>query len=333
MMIFRISILLLLMTMPCLAEDVATVKSLQGTAFADTTLLTRGAKIASGKIIRTEEGAVMTLLLPGNHEVILGPAATRVQFLSGRLKTVSLTLYQGQTRHSVSKIGEHATYRVTTPTNVVGVRGTKFSVEAAENGASRTEVTTGEVAVGDDEPERILGANDVAENCFLDRESADGNWFSANRVRDTEEAQTIEAAAAEQMDQVEKMTADDIAEMAVLSRNVFLFAARSPSEIGDAAEGVELLTQSLRIYQRMEARREGMAAKRELTRQLARNYGVSDEASDSHFRQFEKTRSASAASTESFIGGLERLSTLLSAAAALSRIPSGLPIRVPFFGR
>jgi hypothetical protein len=310
---------------------VAVVRSVSGPAvymknFGETEYLVRtGLRLPSGTVIRTEEGTEISLNLPDSHNVRLGPSATTVRWNAGRLTTISLTLYRGQTHHNVDHLRSNASYRVITPTAVVGVRGTEFGVEAGENGASRTKVKSGEVMTGADDAERPLGEGDEDIAGFDGGGSSgeDGEWLEQQKVRDAEAASAVEAAAAARMETVNQMTLEDLAEMASLSRDIMSYARRRPSDLGDVADAADLLARGLGVYRRMEARKEGMEARRELARELARVHGVSDAEADGQYAKYTATRESKASGIESFIGGLEKLSTLIRAASAVPAVPAG----------
>jgi hypothetical protein len=327
------AVFLSILAMPAAADTaIAIVKSLSGPAvhmrnFGETEYLLRvGLRLPSGTVIRTEEGTELSLNLPDSHNVRLGPAATTVRWNAGRLTTISLTLYRGQTNHRVDRLGSNASYRVITPVAVVGVRGTEFSVAAGENGAARTKVKSGEVMTGLDDAERPLGAGEEDVAAFdgggVSAEE-DADWLEQQKVRDSETAAAIEAAAAARMESVNRMTIEDLAEMAVLSRDILSFARRRPSDLGDIADAAEIFARGIEVYRRMEARREGMEARRVLARDLARSHGVSDAEADGQYERYSATRESKASGIESFIGGLEKLSTLIRAARAIPAVPTG----------
>lgn len=326
--------LLVLFSAPALAGGEAVVKSLRGAASmaesvaATPEFLRARTKIPAGRLIETAEGALLTLELPGGHEVTLGPRATTARWSGETLRTVSMTIYRGQSAHRAARLSEGMQYRVVTPTAVAGVRGTEFSVAVAENGSVLTAVKKGEVATGDEEPEVPLGEGEEREARLIDKAPADGeeDWFAQNRVTSANEAAAVEAASAERMERTNKLTAQDLLQMAVLGRRVALFAARRPDQPGDVAEAAELLAQGITLFRRMGVRHESMEAGAHLTRGLGERHAIATSASESQLASYQSTRGEHQGNIDGFVTGLERLAVLVRTASAVSR-PMGLPIR------
>ncbi len=287
--------------------------------------LRAGARIPSGSLVRVSAGAVAVLVLPDSHEVRLGPEATAVRWSGGRMNSQSIVVHHGQTSHSVNRLAERASYRVVAPVHVAGVRGTRFTVDVAENGAARTRVSEGEVKTGKDEPETPVGAGEEDEG-YLVAPSAvagDADWFEARRVGSAEEASQIESEASSSMESTRALSADDYREMASLTSRMLKFTSRPPRGLDDAAEIAEVLESALRVWQRAETRRESMEARRALTRRLAAAHGVSDEASAGQYGAYASDRASRAESIGRFADTMERLSSVLGAARAVNQSPAG----------
>ena len=110
--------------------------------------------LTAGSHIQTGQNGKVSVKMPDGSRLRIGPDAdVRVETLQTYAHTpsqdVNLVLKKGRVESEVaSQRGPAARYRITTPTGVIGVRGTVFRVAAAEDsGDSIAEVAKGEVAV------------------------------------------------------------------------------------------------------------------------------------------------------------------------------------------
>lgn len=321
------------------ADDstVAKIRSLTGKAWivaasGDTPrAATKGSSLAIGQMLRTDEGTMLVLDVPGEHVVTLGPAATAIRWTGGRLSTTTITVFRGQTSHRVHHLEPNGSYRVTTPVAVSGVRGTEFTVESADDGSSRTHVATGTVELGEDEAEQTLEAGEEQTTGLVERTIAESGdrWFAAACAVSDPLAQECADALAERMRATREATENDLDELASLSTEVAGVVAHPPRSVDDAAGAIDLLTRGLRLYRRMESRRESMACRHALAQSLARAHACGIARADTEMAAFEGRLAGKTRALDSFIGGLERLSTLIKAAQAVER-GSGILRRLPF---
>lgn len=288
------------------------------------------ARIPSGSLIHVPQGSIVTLMLPDSHVVRLGPARTSVRWSRGRLNSTSITVYRGQTSHSVNRLAKRASYRVVTPTSVSGVRGTEFDVLVGEDCTSKTKVAEGKVEMGKEEFATTLGADEETEMGML--ESIDQNtegeeWFDSHKVSDPNKAQKIESFSAEAMKETNKMSLNDFVEMASMASQLIRLAAYPPRTASDAANVADAIEKGLRIWQRMEIRKESMEARKEVTRSLSERWGISSEASDSEYAAFDSARSNKADSIGKFADTLEKLSGFLKLTSVITSTPVGRLLR------
>ena len=296
---------LALAALPAHAADTATarVTAVEGIALLKAYLADPGRplvarqKLGPGAFIETEGTGWVTVELPGTHTVTIGRAPTLVRWSGERLNTVSLTVYRGRTEHRVTKLGRDGAYQVSTPVSTAGVRGTEFTVEVGDNGAARTAVSGGTVSVAADDGEVSVEKGEADERYLvetkegvLEGKSRDEAWLAAQKVTDTTEASQVEEAAAARMREINRLNASDYLEMAELAAEVASFALRKPSDLGDAADAVDLLQRGLVLYRRLDARDGNMEAQYVLTQGTAQRFGLASTASDSEYRAYAARR-------------------------------------------
>lgn len=307
-------------------------------------IIRTGTRVPSGWTVYALEGTLLDLVLPDSQVTRLGPAPTAVKWQQGRLRTVTLTVHGGQTAHRIPRMAENASYRVVTPTVVSGVRGTRFTVEVGENGASRTVVETGLVEIGEGSAERELEGGDEHRGYLIEPEvEPDTGWLRAQIVARGRTAEALAAEAGNRMALTNDMTTQDYAEMAILTEEAMRFVLnppRSPEQIEHAAN---VLARGIRLYQRMATRSELMEARVTLARILNARFRVSAEVAEGEYTRFQESRGTQGQALETFVSRLELLlravqtargaaSAVGAAAGAASGAATGGGIRIPIPG-
>lgn len=132
----------------------ARVIALRGSVSIDGRPLTLDQRVPAGSVLKTSEGAFVTLLMPDDSRLTIQPGSeARVEKVQGFRglagQNTQILLDKGRLDTAVSpQRGPAARYLIRTPTAVIGVRGTAFRVGSEGDGAaSRAEVTGGEIAV------------------------------------------------------------------------------------------------------------------------------------------------------------------------------------------
>ncbi len=302
-----------------------------------------GTRVPSGWFVTTHEATNLELALPDSAVVRLGPAPTVVRWQQGRLQTVTVTVHSGSTFHRLSRLPDNSSYRVISPTTVSGVRGTRFLVEVGQNGAARTLVNEGEVAIGEGSPERELGPGDEHVGWLGEEgESPETNWLRSQLVLDARSAGALTAAAGERMALTNEMTSQDYAEMAVLTEEVMRFVLNQPRTAEQIERAAEVFTRGLRLYQRMSTRSALMEARYSLSRTLQAKFQVDNDAAEREYATFSDRQASQGQGLETFISRLELLVKVLrtarTAATAAGAVTGG-GIRLPsipgggWFGR
>jgi len=130
----------------------ARVVALQGDVSMDGRALALDSKVPAGALLRTGEGAFITLLMPDESRLTVQPQSvarfTKVQGFQGfEGQTTEVSLEHGRVEtHAAAQRGPAARYQIRTPTATVSVRGTEFRVGADPVAHSaQAEVTGGEV--------------------------------------------------------------------------------------------------------------------------------------------------------------------------------------------
>lgn len=309
------------------------------------TVIRTGTRIPSGWLVFSQEGTILELVFPDSHTARLGPEATAVRWRQGRLRTVLVTVHGGRTEHRIQRLPENASYRVVTPTAVSGVRGTRFTVEVGENGASRTAVDEGSVEIGEGSPERELGAGDEHKEWMgpqgLDPETG---WLKAQIVATARTAGPIAGDAGERMALTNEMTAQDYAEMALLTEEAMRFVLSPPRTAGQIEHAANVLARGIRLYQRLSTRSELMEARVTLARILNARFRVSADTAEAEYAKYQESRQAQGGALETFVSRLELLLKAINTArgaagavGAATGAATGGGIRIPvpggWFGR
>lgn len=126
-------------------------------------LVSDGMQAREGQRIRTgSQGSVTLVFFDGSHST-LGPntdlTLSKVDGSWGNVLRVELKQGAGDTNHTVVPLhGKKSAYQVQTPSGMVSVRGTVFSVSVDESGQARYAVDTGKVMVTSQDSEVILEA-------------------------------------------------------------------------------------------------------------------------------------------------------------------------------
>ncbi len=146
------------------------------------------AKLVKGKvyIIKLETKKKTRLKInqkiPMNSEIITSPNSTAILFLKGgalveikeksilRLNksfinknNTSLSLIKGRSKFKIRKLLKNSKFNVYTPTAVVGVRGTEYEIQLADDGSLGVNVDDGKIAVESDKENKVLNKNSSAE--------------------------------------------------------------------------------------------------------------------------------------------------------------------------
>ncbi|NTV11995.1 MAG: hypothetical protein HGA47_14685, partial [Zoogloea sp.] len=131
----------------------ARVERIHGKVTANGSPLSVGNVVSAGAVLRSGEDSFATLALPDGSKLTLQPDSEatmeRLQHYRGFDGfDTSLAVTRGRIDTQAAKQrGPAARYRITTPSAVIGVRGTEFRVAAEGESLARAEVTEGEVAV------------------------------------------------------------------------------------------------------------------------------------------------------------------------------------------
>jgi hypothetical protein len=107
-----------------------------------------GDMLAPGSAIRTGESSAVLLLLPDKHALRIGESTSVELKELGANRSFSFAVLKGRIWSFVNKAKKPAKYEVETPSMVLGVSGTLFSVAHDEqDGASDISVDDGEVRI------------------------------------------------------------------------------------------------------------------------------------------------------------------------------------------
>jgi hypothetical protein len=130
-------------------------------------VLEQGGRIHSGDQIRTGSQSTAIIQFSDGSQAIFGPQSLIVfdtlEDRSGEI-AVTMTQKQGRSSHRVVPFQNHASsYIVDTPAGTASVKGTEFSVDVLENGASRFIVNRGEVQVSGSSQDVSVSAGQVTD--------------------------------------------------------------------------------------------------------------------------------------------------------------------------
>jgi len=126
----------------------------KGDVTAKPLVLTVGADVPEGAIIRTAEGATVRLVMQDKSLLNLGPSTelrlTRYRVAAKEKKrSVGVRLMAGRLWARVTSVfGGDRNFAVQTENAVAGVRGTEFVVDVDKDGATHVTVLSGAVEVG-----------------------------------------------------------------------------------------------------------------------------------------------------------------------------------------
>lgn len=111
----------------------------------------KGAILQQGDSIQTGPKSQVDIMLPGKILIRIDQNTTVAMrsFASAAdgSQADKLYLQRGLIFAKVTKLGQHSTFAIQTPTIVAGVRGTEFMTATDEKGAGKVAVTEGQVAV------------------------------------------------------------------------------------------------------------------------------------------------------------------------------------------
>ncbi len=111
--------------------------------------------LRNGKVTLFFRGGILVELKPNSHLLI------NKSFINKN--NTSLSLIRGRSRFKIKKLLKNSGVQVYTPTAVVGVRGTEYEIQIADDGSLGVNVDDGKIKVDSDAGNKILNKNQNAE--------------------------------------------------------------------------------------------------------------------------------------------------------------------------
>ena len=130
-------LLLLLLIPSMLSANVATAVAMRGETFADDRILSQGDEVAVGEHIITTEKSFVVLQFTDGSKITVRPNSEMIvkdYEYPGTDSGVQVDLVSGGLRILTGAISKSnpENYKISTPTALMGVRGTEFSIQYVE---------------------------------------------------------------------------------------------------------------------------------------------------------------------------------------------------------